>query len=79
MKSSITLKEFSALSSGAVKITDANAPGIPESSPQPTFESVPDFHARQNGSEETFRAMLDRRYHAPYGSAISHHRWGLNE
>ena len=79
MKSSITLKEFSALSSGAVKITDANAPGIPESSPQQTSESVPDFHAQQNGSGETFRAMLDRRYNAPYVSAISHHRWGLNE
>ena len=79
MKSSITLKEFSALSSGAVKITDANAPGIPESSPQPTSESVPDFHAQHNGSEETFRAMLDRRYNAPFVSAITHHRWGINE
>ena len=79
MKSSITLKEFSALSSGAVKIRDANAPGIPESSPQQTFESVPDFHARHNGSEETFRAMLNRRYNAPYVSAISYRHYGINE
>ena len=79
MKTLIPLKSFNASSSGAVKITDANAPGIPESSPQQTSESVPDFHAQQNGSGETFRAMLDRRYNAPYVSAISHHRWGLNE
>ena len=79
MKTMIALESFSAWSSGMVKITDANAPGIPESSPQPTSESVPDFHAQQNGSGETFRAMLDRRYNAPYVSAITHHRWGINE
>ena len=79
MKQLITLKEFSALSSGAVKITDANAPGIPEPSPQPTPESVPDFHARQNGSDETFREMQHPRYTAPFPSASPYSHWGLNE
>ena len=79
MKTMIALESFSAWSSGMVKITDANAPGIPESSPHPTHECVPDFQARHNGSEETFRAMLDRRYNAPFVSAITHHRSGINE
>ena len=63
MKSSITLKEFNALSFDGVQIIQANGPGIPELSPQPTPESVSDFHAQQNGSGET----------------IAYRHWGLND
>ena len=79
MKSLITLKEFNALSFDTVQTRHANAPGIPESSPPPLSENVPDFHGQQNGSGETFRAMLDRRYNAPYVSAISYRHYGINE
>ena len=79
MKTLIPLRSFSALSSGAVKITDANAPGIPEWAPQPTPENVRDFPVQPDRGDQSIREKLHERATAPYVSAISYHRWGINE
>ncbi|MBI3850542.1 MAG: hypothetical protein HY298_09780 [Verrucomicrobia bacterium] len=79
MKTTITLKEFSALSSGTVQVKHATAPAIPESSAQPTPESIQGFHVPTDGSDTSIHELLHRRYTAPFVSAIPYHRWGLNE
>jgi hypothetical protein len=67
MKTTITLKKFITLPSGAVRVTHATAPAIPESSPQPNLESVP--------PDEGFREMQHHRYTTPF----PYQHWGLNE
>ena len=52
---------------------------MPESSAQPTFESVRGFHVPPDRSDESFRELLHRRYTTPFVSAISYHRRGINE
>ena len=79
MKTTIILKEFSALSSGAVQVTHVNAPASPESSPQRTPNIVRRFAVRQAKRAEKFREMLRRRATTPLAGAIPYHRWGLNE
>ena len=79
MKTTITLKEFSALPFGAVQVRQATAPANADSQPQPTTESVNGFHAPPDNRDESFRELLHRRYTTPFVSAISHHRWGINE
>ena len=79
MKTTITLKEFSALPSGAVQVRHAPAPAGADSQPQPTTESVNGFHVPPDKSDESFRELLDRRYTTPFVSAISYRRWGINE
>ena len=79
MKTLIPLKEFSALSSGAVKITHENARAIPEWSPRPTPESVRDLPVQPDRSDQSVREMLDRRYTAPFPCATPYQHWGLNE
>ena len=73
MKTTITLKEFSALPSGAVQVSHASAP---DSQPQPTTESVNGFHVPPDRNADNFRELLHRRYTTPFVSAIS---WGINE
>jgi len=68
MKTFFTLKSLSDLSSDAVHVKEASAPAIPESSQQ-----------SDDPTGERFREEMQRRYTTPLGSAISHHRWGLNE
>ena len=79
MKTKITLKEFSALPSGAVQVKHSTAPAIPESSSQPTPEIVQGFQAAQEGSDASFRELQRRRYTALFVSAIPYRRSGLNE
>jgi len=68
MKTAITLKEFSDLSSGAVQVTHATALAIPQSSPQ---------HDDPTG--EDFREMQHRRYTAPFPCPSPYQHWGINE
>ena len=79
MKTTITLKEFSALPFGAVQVRQATAPANADSQPQPTTESVNGFHVPPDKSAESFRESLHQRYTAPFVSAIPYHRWGINE
>ena len=79
MKTQITSKEFSALSSGAVQVTHANAPASPESSPQRASDSVRHFAVRQIKRAEKFREMLRRRETTPLASVIPDQRFGINE
>lgn len=70
MKTTITLKEFSALPSGAVRVTHATAPAIAELSPQPT----------QGGeTNEDFRELLHQRYTAPFPIESGYRHGGINE
>ena len=78
MKTRITLKDFSALSPVAVQVTHTTARAIPESSAQPTFESVWGFHVPPDRSDESFREM-HRRYIAPFTCESLYQRGGLNE
>ena len=68
MKTAIIFKEFSDLSPVAVQVAHPTAPAISESPPQ-----------ADDSSGEDFREMLRRRSTTPFVSAISYHRWGLNE
>ena len=79
MKTTIMLKEFSALSSGAVQVTHANAPASPESSLKRMPNIVRRFAVRQAKRAEKFREMLRLRETTPFASVNSHHRWGINE
>ncbi len=79
MKTTITLKEFSALPSGSVQVRNATAPARAESRPQPTIESVNGFHVPPDKSDESIRELLHRRYTTPFVDAIPYHRWGINE
>ncbi len=79
MKSSVTLKSFSALSSDVVQFTDASTSAIPESSSQPRPESLQAFQSAPRKSDTSQRELLRRRSTAPFVSAIPYHRWGLNE
>jgi len=80
MKTTITLKEFSALPSGAAQAADASAPAIPKWSPQTTLESAEGVHIQPASSaNEGFREMLHRRYTTPLPVAFPYHHGGLNE
>ena len=78
MKTSITLKEFSELPSGAVRVSHAAAPAKADSQPQPTTESVNGFHVAPDINDESFRE-LHHRYNARFVSLNPYHRWGINE
>ena len=79
MKTTITLKEFSALSFDAVQVIHATARAIPESSPQMTTESIRGFHVPPGRSDESFRGMLHQRYTAPFPCTSPYQRGGINE
>ena len=79
MKTTITLKEFSALSSGADPVTHATAPAIPESPPRLTPESVQGFQVPLDRSDESFRELLHLRSTAPFPCQSPYHRGGINE
>jgi len=71
MKTTIPLKEFSAVSPSAVQITHATAPGSRDSSPPaPT---------KNSDLGKDFREMQHRRHITPFESAIPCHRFGINE
>ncbi|MBI2929460.1 MAG: hypothetical protein HYY24_27670 [Verrucomicrobia bacterium] len=78
MKTAITVKEFSDWSSGAVRITHATAPAIPESSPPPPGR-VQGFPVLPDKSDESFRESLHQRYAAPFPRESPYRHWGLNE
>ncbi len=75
MKTTIMLKEFSALSFDAGMIMLANSGSQPQRMPN----IVRRFAGRQAGRVEEFREMLRRRETAPFASAIPYHRFGINE
>lgn len=68
MKNHFTLKSLSDLSSEAIHGKEPAAPAIPESSQH-----------SDDPTGEGFREEMHRRYTTPFVSAISYHRWGLNE
>lgn len=68
MKTFFTLKSSSDLSFEAAQVKEASAAAIPESSQQ-----------SDDPTGARFREEMQRRYTTPFVSAISHHRWGLNE
>ena len=80
MKTSIVLKEFNALPSGAAQAADGSAPAIPKWPPQPMLESAEGVHLQPDPSaSEGFREMLHRRYTTPFPVAFPYHHGDLNE
>ena len=83
MKTTITLKEFSALSPVAVQVTHATAPANADSQPQRMSKRARRFAVRQakrvEKRVEKFREMLHRRYTTPFACVIPYHHWGINE
>lgn len=68
MKTKITLKEFGALPSGAVEVTDPTVPKSPES-----------FTASPDKNSERFREWLHHRYSARFRCETPYERSGINE
>ena len=79
MKTTIMLKEFSALSFDAGRIATTSAPANSGSQPQRMPNIVRRFAVRQAKRAEQFREMLRRREITPFASAIPYHRFGINE
>jgi len=79
MKTTSTLKEFSALSFDPAQVTHATAPAIPESPPRLTPESVQGFQVPLDSSDESFRELLHLRSTAPFSCQSPYHRGGTNE
>jgi hypothetical protein len=79
MKTTIMLKEFSALSFDAGRIATTSMPANSGSQPQQMPNIVRRFAGRQARRVEDFREMLHRRETTPFASAISWHRSGINE
>jgi len=79
MKTLVPLKSFSALSFGAVKITNANAPAIPEWSPQSKPESIRDLPVHLDRSDQSFREMLHQPATTLAPDAPPYPHGGLNE
>ena len=79
MKTTITLKEFSALPSSLVQITHPSPVAEAGSQPQPTNESVNGFHVLPDRNAENFRELLHLRYTTPLPVTFPYHHGGLNE
>ncbi len=79
MKTTIMLKEFSALSFDAGRVATTSAPADSGSQPQRMPNIVRRFAARQVRRMEKFRELLRRRATTPLASAIPCHRFGINE
>ena len=79
MKTTIMLKDFSALSFDAGSIVTTSAPANSGAQPQRIPNIVRRFAGRQARRVEKFREMLRLRETTPFASANSYHRWGINE
>ena len=79
MKTTITLKEFSGLPSGAVQIRHTTARANADSQTQPTTESVNGFDVPPEKSGEWFRELQHQRRTTPFVIATSYRGWGINE
>ena len=79
MKTTIMLKEFSALSFDAGRVATASAPDNSGAQPQRMPNIVRRFAVRQARRVEKFREMLRRRETTPFTSLIPYHRFGINE
>ena len=79
MKTTIMLKEFSALSFDAGGIATTSAPANSGSQPERMPNIVRRFAGRQARRVEKFREMLRLRETTPFASAIPYHRFGINE
>ena len=79
MKIETTLKSFADLSPYLGIVHGASAEAIPETSRPPKHERVRDLLVQPDRGDQSFREKLHERATAPYVSAISYHRWGINE
>ena len=79
MKTTIMLKEFSAMSFNEGRIATTSMPSNSGSQPQRMPNIVRRFAGRQARRVEKFREMLRLRETAPFASAIPYHRFGINE
>ena len=79
MKTTIMLKEFSALSFDAGSIVTTSTPANSGAQPQRIPNIVRRFAVRQARRAEKFREMLRRRETTPFASAIPYHHYGIND
>ena len=79
MKTTIMLKEFSALSFDSASIATTSAPANSGSQPQRMPNIVLRFAGRQARRAEKFREMLRRRETTPLASTIPYRHFGINE
>ena len=79
MKTTIMLKEFSALSFDLGSIVTTSVPANSGAQPQRMPNIVRRFARRQARHVERFRELLRLRETTPFASANSYHHWGINE
>ena len=79
MKTTIMLKDFSALSFDAGSMVTASAPANSGAQPQRIPDIVRCFAGRHANRVEKFREMLRLRETTPFASTIPYRHFGINE